>query len=295
MIKSMTGYGKSSYQKDDFRLDIEIRTVNNRFLNVNFKIPFQLRFAQDKLNKIVNEYIKRGKVDIYINSNTKSIGNRNIILNLEAAKNMHESLKRLTDELDLDKDINSIGIKDILLNEDVLLYETESIDEDEYFNILSQMIIESLDDLDNMRILEGKSLYKDISNNLSKLEDYCNEIKHYTKDIKEEIMEKLNNNISKVLEENVIDKDRLANEVVLYADRYDINEEIIRLESHINQFYKSLESEDSIGKKLDFLCQEILREINTIGSKSSKIEIVSLVIEMKTIIEKIKEQVQNVE
>lgn len=295
MIKSMTGYGKTVYQDENFNLDIEMKTINSRFLDINIRMPNQLNFLEDRIKKIVKNSIERGRVDIFIKSSNKRLGRSTIKVDIEAAKSMKDSLDFIANTVNLKGEKAVPSISDILLNEDVITYESDDLDEDLIFNIVSCELQKVIQKVIFMRNDEGKNLYDDLKNNLLELINYKSKINEFTIDIKSEIREKLYKNISDILDKNIINEDRLANEIVLYADRIDINEEITRLDSHFEQFQNTLESKEAVGKKLDFICQELLRETNTIGSKSSKIEILNIVIEMKTIIEKIKEQVQNVE
>lgn len=295
MIKSMTGYGKSSYLDEKIDIDIEIKTVNSRFLDINIKMPYQLNFMEDKIKKLIKEYVKRGRVDVFIKSKSNNLGNTNIVVDENQAKKMYEALNLLTDMFDIKGEYNSIRISDLLKNEEIIKFEAQPFDE-EY---ISKVILDTLNDvlikLSDMRIKEGKNLREDLLSNLEKLISYRDEISKYEKNIKVEIRDRLYENINEILEDFDINEDRLANEIVFYADRQDINEELQRLESHFKQFKSNLDSDESVGKKLDFITQEMLRETNTIGSKTSKIEVTNHIIEMKTTIEKIKEQVQNIE
>lgn len=296
MIKSMTGYGKSSYQDEKFIFDIEIKTVNSRFLDINNRMPNQLNFLEEKINKIIKQYITRGRVDIFIRTSNKKFGKSKIFVDLDAVEEMSESLRLIAQKANIIGERAIPSISDIISNEDVLRYEVEEIDGDYLFEIIKNTLEEVLEKVVKMRKDEGENLYKDLRSNIDKLSSFKKEIDKYSDNIKTEIREKLYNNINEILDSNVISEDRLANEIVLYADRLDINEELTRLDSHFKLFLDTLDMDKtSVGKKLDFICQELLRETNTIASKSSKIEILNLTIEMKTIIEKLKEQVQNVE
>lgn len=296
MIKSMTGYGKTSYQDEKFTFDIEIKTVNSRFLDINNRMPNQLNFLEEKMNKIIQKYITRGRVDIFIRTSNKKFGKSKIVVDLDAVENMSESLHIIAQKANIIGEKAIPSLSDILSNEDVLRYETDEIDEEHLFEIIKTSLVEALELVTKMRIDEGKNLYNDLKSNIDRLSTYKNDIEKHSENIKSEIRDKLYNNIKEVLDSKIINEDRIANEIVLYADRVDINEELTRLDSHFIQFISTLDSEKTaVGKKLDFICQELLRETNTIASKSAKIEVLNITIEMKTLIEKIKEQVQNVE
>ncbi|MFM1538882.1 YicC/YloC family endoribonuclease, partial [Helcococcus bovis] len=285
----------SHFQDENINFNIEIKTVNSRYLDINIKMPNQLNFLEDKIKTIIKSYVNRGRVDVFIKSDSRNIGKSNIVVDLDSAKKMYDSLRLISDYLSLSNEKSEPNLSEILKNEDILTYESQDLDEEYLLNIVKDTIEIALSDVLRMRTFEGENLYKDLNSNIEKLNVYVDEVNRNISGIKEELRVKIYKNISEILEKNIIDEDRLANEIVYYADKVDINEEITRLHSHIAHFKKMLESSDTVGKKLDFITQELLRETNTIASKSSKIEIINLVIEMKTIIEKIKEQVQNIE
>lgn len=295
MIKSMTGYGKSSYMDDKLNIEVEIKSVNSRFLDINTRMPYQLNFMEDKINKLIRKYIKRGRIDLFIKSKTKSLGNTNITIDEVQAGKMYEALNSLKNTFNLDGEYRDIRISDILRNEDVLRFEAEELDDEYLSSVILNTIEEVLVQLVNMRIAEGLNLKNDLSDNIEILKENRENICNQVINLKQEIRNKLFANIQEILDQNIINEDRLANEIVFYADRQDINEELSRLNSHFIQFEESLETNEVIGKKLDFISQEMLREVNTIGSKTSNINVTNHVIEMKTTIEKIKEQVQNIE
>lgn len=292
MIKSMTGYGRDSYIDEQLNLDIEMKSVNSRYLDLSIRMPNQLNFLEDTIRKTIKNKISRGRVDLFIRTSKRSIGKSNIKVDLAAAKEMYIKLEEIIDFTGVD---DKVQLRDILKNEDVLIYEASELDE-EYLNTnVINTIISTLDILDKMRIKEGENLKIDLIKLLEKLEENTKQIESLSIDITTEYKEKIENSITKLLDKHPLDEDRLANEIVFYADRADITEEITRLKSHFKQFRSSLETSQPIGKKLDFITQEMLRETNTIGSKSNKQKITEIVIEQKTIIEKIKEQVQNIE
>lgn len=293
MIKSMTGFGKTHFLNEELNFDLEVKTVNSRFLDINIRMPYQLNFLEDKINKLIKQYINRGRVDIFIRSKNKAIGNTAIKVDLDLAKDMGEKLQEIAKQADISKD--KISLNDILRNEDVLVFEPEELDDDFLEKIVLGQLEEVLKELVDMRTEEGKNLHKDLSSNLNDLKENLDKVKELVKDIKQEIKDKLYKSINENIDSKLVDEDRLAVEIVYYADKQDINEEITRLYSHIDQFNKHLEADGPIGKKLDFISQEMLRETNTIASKSQKLDLINITIEMKTIIEKIKEQVQNIE
>lgn len=293
MIKSMTGFGKSHYMDENLDLDLEIKSVNSRYLDISIKMPNQLNFLEDKLKKTIKSFIERGRVDLFIRSQRKGIGKSNIIVDLDLAKEMKTKLDSLCKAADIS---SPISLRDILINDDILVFQSGDYDESYLEKALIDTVNKALEKLDIMRIEEGRELYKDLDENITRLENLSDKIGKYAENISKDARDRLYININKLIDKNIaLDEERLANEVAYFADKADINEELIRLKSHFVQFRQSMAFNNAIGKKLDFITQEMLRETNTIGSKSSKLEITELVIEMKTIIEKIKEQVQNIE
>lgn len=293
MIRSMTGYGKYQHIDEELSFDIEMKSVNSRYLDINIKMPNHLNYLEDKIKKIIKEHISRGRVDIFIRTQRKGILSSNISINLDIAKEMKDKLSNISEYIGIE---NKVSLSDILKNEDVLMYEPKEIDEDKMFEVIKISLLNVLSNLDFMRREEGKALYDDLYLNIQKLRKIKNKISEYSTHVAGEQKKRLTENIEKLLDKRVeIDSDRIAVEVAFWADKADINEELIRLNSHFEQFENNLKSDIPVGKKLDFISQEMLRETNTIGSKSSKIEITENVIEAKSIIEKIKEQVQNVE
>lgn len=292
MLKSMTGYGRSNFTDKNFNLDIELKSVNSRYLDINIKIPNQMNFLEEKILKFLRGKLSRGRIDLFIRSKSKNLGVTKIIVDEDAVIKTHKALCQIAEITNIEK---NFSIEDLFINTDIISFESEELDEKFLEEVLLKHINIALESLINMRTLEGKNIYKDIIEKINLLEKCREDIIPFTLDIKENLYNKLYLNASEFLEDSRIDQDRLANEIVFYLDRADINEELSRLKSHFEQFKINLMSDNAVGKKLDFISQEILREINTISSKSNNIEIRNIIIEMKTIIEKIKEQVQNVE
>lgn len=293
MLKSMTGYGKSSCQADDLSIELEVKSVNSRYLDINIKMPNSLNFLEDSIRKFIKDRVSRGRLDIFIRSKKRNISKSRIEVDTDIALDMKKQLEKIVEITGLD---SRIELKDILKNEEVLNYVQDELDQDYVRDQVISVLEIALDQFEEMRQIEGENLKAVLKDFISNMSEITEQIKYLSKDFTKEYKEKLEESINKMLDgKNPIDEDRLANEIVFMADRADINEEISRLESHYSQFISNLEVNQPVGKKLDFICQEMLRETNTIGSKSSKIEITDLVIEQKTIIEKVKEQVQNIE
>lgn len=293
MIKSMTGYGRGEYNNELYNFKVEIRSVNHRYNDIIVKMPRHIGYLEENIKKIIKEKITRGKVDVFINLDYINDSAMDIKVDIPLAKSYKEALKELCQELNLGEDIrlhNILGLSEIIKT------ERKELDEDSALSCLKQAIFISLDDIMNMRIAEGEELKKAMISNLEKIESILTNIEERSKLVVLEYRDKLKDRINALLENNIeIDEDRINYEVVFFADKSDINEEIVRLKSHIKQFITILDEDTPVGRKLDFLIQEMNREINTIGSKVSDVLISQNVVEIKSELEKIREQVQNIE
>lgn len=291
MLKSMTGYGRINIQKEEREYQVEIRSVNHRYLDISVKMPKQLSYLEDDVKKEIAKKIKRGKVEVYITYNNSSADGINIKINKELAKAYIKELR----ELALEENISSdICVNDIAKYPDVLT--TQKNEEDER---VKEELIEAVDEATNnlcdMRAREGEQLSKDFLERLEYIKNKINEISSLSTGLIQEYVVKLEGRIKQLLQDKEIDQERLAQEVVIFADKCSVEEEITRLDSHIKQFKELINSDKPIGKKLDFLIQEMNRETNTIGSKANNLKITNNVVDLKTEIENIREQVQNIE
>ncbi len=292
MIKSMTGYGRSIYENQAREYLVEIKSVNNRFSDINIKMPRNLNYLEEKIKKEILNSVSRGKIDVYITFNNNSDLGKNIKLNTEIAKKYIQELKKLSKEEEI---IDNINIMDISKFPDVLNIkveeEAEEVIEKELLIALN-MAIESFID---MRQKEGMKIKQDLENRIHKIEEKIKEISNISTGLVQEYIVKLEARIKELLKTDVIDETRLAQEVVIYSDKCSVEEEITRLKSHMSQFLNLVNENIAIGKKLDFLTQEMNRETNTIGSKANNLVITNLVVDIKTELENIREQVQNIE
>lgn len=291
MIKSMTGYGKANLIKDTRTYTVEIKSVNHRYLDISIKMPKSLNYLEEEIKKEISKKVKRGKIDVFINFEDSKIDAKEIKINKEIAKIYIKELKELAQEENITDDIS---ITKIAMFPDVLTMQ--NIQEDE--NIKPELI-ETIDiavkQLINMRKTEGEKISQDLLSRIELINKKNKEISSISTGLIDEYVVKLEKRIKELLKEQEIDKTRIAQEVVIYADKCSIEEEIIRLESHIMQFKQFLNSDEAIGKKIDFLIQEMNRETNTIGSKANSLEITNGVISIKTELENIREQIQNIE
>ena len=291
MIKSMTGYGKSSLCINSREYQIEIKAVNHKYIDVNIKLPRIISYLEDEVRKYIISKIKRGKIDITITFENYGKDGNNIKINTELAKFYIESLKKLAEEENLSTEIN---VTEITKMPDVLTIKND-INEDEIKQELLQVLKEATDQLIEMRKKEGAKISVDILNKIDQIEIKTNEILQLSTGLIEEYVVKLEARIKDLLKTDELDKARLMQEVVIYADKSSIEEEVTRLKSHISQLRNLINIDEPTGKKMDFLIQEMNRETNTIGSKSNNLDITNDVITIKTILEDIREQIQNIE
>jgi len=291
MIKSMTGYGKANLSKDLREYQIEIKSVNHRYLDISVKMPRTLSYLEEDIKKIIASKVRRGKIDVFITFENNSTEGKDIKINTEIAKAYIDELKKLAEKENI---LSNIEVTEITKYPDVLNIKNTQDDD-----IIKQELIEAtgiaVDNLIEMKQVEGNKIAEDLTNRIDAIQEKIKEISKLSTGLIEEYVVKLETRIKEILKNQEIDQSRLAQEVVIYADKCSVQEEVTRLESHILQFKNLLQSNESIGKKLDFIIQEMNRETNTIGSKANKLEITNGVIDIKTEIENIREQVQNIE
>ncbi len=293
MAKSMTGFGIGEFKDQYYNLSVECKTINHKYLDINLRIPRKLSFLEDKLRFLIKDHLGRGRVDIFVKFETVTSVGSQLVYDAELAKQYYHILKNIKSDFGLEEPISPV---DIAKFPDVVkITETED-DEEILWNMLSEAANKALENLCNMRIIEGKKLEKDILARADLLERAVCDLEKYTATIEKEYKDKLYARISELLNDpKVVDEYRLAQEVAIYADKSNITEEIVRFKSHINQLRDTVTADESVGRKMDFLIQEMNREVNTMGSKSSDVSIANLVINMKAELEKIREQVQNIE
>lgn len=291
-MKSMTGFGSSSLELEDCSIDIEIKSVNNRYLDFNFSMPNYLNFMLEDMKSLIKSKLKRGRIDVFIKIKKYQLSVDSVDINYELAEKIKQKLDSLNEKLDMKSDIN---VRDLVQYEDVMSFTYKDLDNEFLHDNILKVLDEAVNKIYSMRSIEGDNLEKDLSENLSKIETEITKIASLTENSVKEYRENLFKKISELLDEEKIDKDRMYLEVALMADKSDINEELKRFDSHIVQFKSTMDIKHSIGRKLDFIIQEMNREINTISSKSNDESISVCVIEVKSLIEKLREQVQNIE
>ena len=287
---SMTGYGRADYNENGLNLVVEIKTVNNRNLDLNCKMPRMFLSLEDGKRKLVQSYIQRGRVDLFINFSDMREQAANVEVDLAKAQAYYNASKTIADALSL---TNDISVSQLMKSPDVIV-DAISSDATEFKDIVINTVAEALKNLNSMRLVEGEKLVKDLLSRVEVIENLAGKIKERAPLVAKEYKEKLKTRIEEFLLDVKYDEARLLNEVAFYTDRVNIDEELTRLKSHIGQFRKIVDASES-GKKLDFLMQEFNRETNTICSKSNDIEVTNYALALKNEIEKVREQVQNLE
>ncbi|QEK11990.1 YicC family protein [Crassaminicella thermophila] len=293
MIRSMTGFGRGEAKDLERQFLVEVKSVNHRYNDIVVRMPKRLIYLEDKLKNLIKSEIKRGRVEVYVTLENIKETDTKISINNSLAKQYVECLREIKDDFNV---IDDISVSLIAKFPDVIKVEQMQEDEDVIWCCLQDATAKALDKLVNMRITEGKKLAEDIHNRCVYILDVVNKIENRAPNVVLEYKQKLKDRINEILEDSVeIDENRLNIEIALIADKYSITEEIVRLKSHIHQLIKTLEDSQPIGRKLDFLIQEMNREINTVGSKANDLEITNYVVDIKSELEKIREQVQNIE
>ena len=291
MIRSMTGFGRGNYENEGREYLIEVKSVNHKYCDINFRMPKSFSGIENKLRKLIEEYLSRGKIDIFIDFQNFSDAGNNIKFNKELAKAYIKNLKELGEETGINSEISVVDISkmpDIFKKED-------NTDEELIFNELSIALNEALKNLVTMKEVEGEKLKIDLEERIEEVSEKINQISNFSSGLVQEYIVKLKSRVKELMDTEIVDENRLLQEIVIFSDKSSIEEELTRLKSHVEQFKKLIKESSPIGKKLDFLIQEMNREINTIGSKANSLQITNLVIEVKTELENIREQIQNIE
>ncbi|HYF83178.1 MAG TPA: YicC/YloC family endoribonuclease [Clostridia bacterium] len=291
LIKSMTGFGRGEFSQGASTFSVDVRSVNHRYSDVSVRMPRAMSVLEEKVREYVTEKISRGKVDVYINYNTFG-QNSQVKLDTDLAKAYVDSLNTLKEMFGIRDDI-SLSL--LTRFPDIMALETVEMDMDELWLILKPALEMAFNALVEMRQREGERLKNDLLEKLVYVKGFVANIKEKSYSIVDEYKNKLYDRIKELTKDIPIDENRLLTEVAVFADKSGIDEEIVRLESHMEELRKALNFKGSVGKKLDFIIQEMNREVNTIGSKITDLGILNNVINIKTEIEKIREQVQNIE
>lgn len=292
MIKSMTGFGRCEVTEGNRKYTVEIKSVNHRYLDVNIKMPKALNFFESTIRSLLKEYMERGKVDLYITFEDFSEDHFNLKYNEELAGEYLKHLNEMAAEFGLENDIK---VSHLSRYPDVFTMEQVETDENELWVGLEKALRGACEQFVASRIKEGEHLKNDLCNKLDTMVSYVDFIEERSPIILKDYRERLENKVRELLEDVQMDDARIATEVTIFADKICVDEETVRLRSHIKAAKETLENGGSVGRKLDFIAQEMNREANTILSKSNDLEISDTGINLKTDIEKVREQIQNIE
>lgn len=292
MIKSMTGFGRCEVQEGQRKITVEMKSVNHRYLDVAMKMPKKLNFFEAAIRSELKNFIQRGKVDLFINYEDYTQTNVCVKYNRELAAEYLKYLNQMAEEFSLDNDVR---ISALSRYPEVLTMEEQTADEEKLWKLLEQAIKGAAQGFVETRIKEGENLKNDLLEKLNGMLGHVDFITERSPQIIAEYRQKLRDKVKDLLEDSKVDENRLLTEVTIFADRVCVDEELVRLRSHIEATKEALIQGGSIGRKLDFIAQEMNREANTILSKSSDLEISNRGIELKAEIEKVREQIQNIE
>lgn len=292
MLKSMTGYGRNEAIEGGKKILCEIKSVNHRYSDYSVKVPRNYGFLEERVRNFASEYIKRGKIDIYVAVESFDEADKEISVNKELAKSYLDALYDLRDSFSLRDDISTMSLARL---PDVFVSERKEEDEEAIWESVKTVLEPAINAFVSMREREGERIEKDLKQRVEYMRTLANKVEERSPKTVLEYQNRLYEKIKEVLEDKDIDEARVLTEVAIFADKIAVNEELVRLNSHFDEFYQIVSSPEPAGRKLDFLIQEINREINTTGSKASDIEIAKIVVELKAETEKLREQIQNIE
>ena len=291
-MRSMTGYGRASLEKENRNYQIEMKSVNHKYSDITIKLPKTLTYLEDKMKKQIGASISRGKVDVFVTFENNSGEGKDIIVNHEMVKKYMDAFYTLAEENQL---ALSIPVTEVIKLPEVLSVQTIETKEDVIEQEVMACLQEAIQHFVEMREVEGNKIKEDLLGRVEQVEKEILKFSEYSAGLVEEYVVKLRQRVKDMLQLDEIEESRIAQEAVIFADRTSIEEEVTRLKSHVMQMKNLLEEKKPVGKKMDFLIQEMNREVNTIGSKSANLEITNLVIDLKTMLEDIREQIQNIE
>ncbi|MDD7730593.1 MAG: YicC family protein [Clostridia bacterium] len=292
MIKSMTGFGRAEVITNERKITVELKSVNHRYLDLSIKMPRKLNFLEGAIRNLLKTYIQRGKVDVFITYEDYSLNCVALKYNKELAKEYLTYIREMAEEFGLENDIKASTLSRY---PEVLSMEEQSLDEDELWGFLEGPLREACEKFVATREREGEHLKRDLIEKLNGLDEKVRQVEERSPEVVDIYREKLEAKVHELLADSQIEDSRIAAEVVIYSDKICNDEETVRLHSHIQGMKKMLEEKEGVGRKLDFMAQEMNREANTILSKSSDLIVSDIAIDLKTEIEKIREQIQNIE
>lgn len=292
MIKSMTGFGKSEISEGQRKISVEMKSVNHRYLEAGIKMPKKLNVFEARIRDVLKQYANRGKIDIFISYEDLTENKIMLKYNSDIAAEYMDIFNKMAEQFDMKNDVTIAGLSRY---PEVITMEDIPVDEDELWHFIEKAVRQACEQFVNARITEGENLKKDLLDKLDNMAEVVAFIENRSPKIMKEYRNKLENKVAELLNDTTIDENRIATEVIIYADKICVDEETVRLKSHIDHAKKCLSEDGGIGRKLDFIAQEMNREANTILSKANDIEISNKAIELKTEIEKVREQIQNIE
>ena len=292
MIKSMTGYGSAKGTVEGLEINIELKSVNNKFLDTNIRLPRGYLFAEETIKSAVQSHISRGKVDVFVNVESSEAGDLCVKVNEALVQGYIDALKLIADKFELPNDISALNVSRF---PDVLSVEKKEHDTETLAAGIADVMERALCDFDSMRIREGQKLRDDVLSRLATIEKLVSVVEQETPKTVAEYRKRLEQKMAEVLGNTMIDENRILAEAAIFADHIAVDEETVRLRSHMAQLKTMMDGESPIGRKTDFLIQEFNREANTIGSKCQNSDIAHIVVDLKSEIEKIREQIQNIE
>lgn len=291
-LKSMTGFGRAEVSNDQYRLSVEVKSVNSRFLDLSIKMPKKFNALEANIRNTVKEYISRGKVDLFITYESFSEKGKALRLDLPLAKEYLESMRTLVNALGVE---DNVKVTNLAALPDVLVLSEESEDDEALWESLKPSLVGALERFSETRVMEGENLQKDLLGKLSEMEAIVNRIDERSPEIAAAYETRLRAKVSELLEGTGIDEARIVQEVTIYSDKICTDEERVRLHSHIKNMRTKLQNGGLVGRELDFVAQEMNREANTTLSKANDLIVSEDAIGLKTLIEKIREQIQNLE
>ncbi len=292
MIKSMTGFGRGEVSTDQRKVIVEMKSVNHRYLDMSVKLPKKFSFFETAVRNLLKEYMERGKVDVFITYEDLGENTLCVKYNKELAGEYLERVRQMEQEFGLKDDISAVALSKY---PDVLVMEEQAVDEEEVWKLIEDAVRQAAEQFCESRALEGEHLKQDLIQKLElMLKNVCF-IEERSPKILTEYRQKLTDKVKELLEQNPVEESRILTEVAIFADKICVDEETVRLRGHVEHMKRDLQAGGSIGRKLDFLAQEMNREANTILSKANDLAISECGIELKTEIEKIREQIQNIE
>ncbi len=292
MIKSMTGFGRSEIVKGNRKISVEIKSVNHRYLEAGIKMPKKLNVFESRMRDLLKKYATRGKIDIFINYEDDSESQVNLKFNQNIADEYMAIFNNMSEKYNLKNDMTVGGLARF---PEVITMDEVQEDEEELWHFIEEAMKAALEQFVNTRILEGENLKKDLLGKLDHMEELVAFVEKRSPEIMKEYRSKLESKVKELLGDTTIDESRIATEVIIYEDKICVDEETVRLRSHIEHARKCLNEDGGIGRKMDFIAQEMNREANTTLSKANDIEISNAAIDLKTEIEKVREQIQNIE